>query len=1134
MHCLKMDHTGQQSFHQMTNVVFNTQDNRQSADQRDSGNIHMMNTFNQSSESIPGFTTQPSHMISFGSPLNQTSSVWSNETSRSLGILGGTSVRRVAEIESNKQLEKVLHHADLNLLQSNDLPLGNVHANIETKGQIDDDWPTKTGTKDYTEKNLPRELMSKMFGLLKEGMFCDAVLQTGNKEIKIPENIPIEVTSQLVHYLYDGNVSLTVDNVGQFARVASLFKLEHLLHICEDFVKCFSLEDSLLDVSEEDIVVLQPQTLDSKSPPVTTPVKTPTASVKETTKISPKQKNKGKRKSEEKGSAKKGGTSKVRIEVSPPKVIKVKEKTPPKVLHLYGTRAASAAAATKGDNISGSKSKASVENESDKLTSNISLTKNEKEVGGVNTTERNIDLNPRKRRLTQALLQKEAENKVEIEQEIDDGHEEDEYEAESSVTPEKTTQSDVQKSLKRKPVKTLKKMKSVLYQSYKKGRQKKFQAVPPPAKPEITMRPPPKKRAKEFTNSEEMSAVQHDPASESATSDSSPIKPLVKKKKKKYSVKPIVVENIQHLVAELERRSASIPENERQFKCDLCKDTPFVCEICGQGFKSRTCLNSHVFHRHSSVRKHECGECQKTFKTKTQLLVHLRTHTGEKPFHCPECTYKSTTRGNMRLHLTNRHKLDSQDIKNMMYQIQTMSKAFTTPDAETNENILTSENQEVAIIENVRLPVITVEGPRQQETVEVNHLNATLENIISTSQQSNQVVYREPTLAERQILFQSLGGHQPGAENPLTQGQGQNQVVCQEQEVAQPEQETQIIMPEHLQNHQIIVQHDQANGDGTLVWDTARAAFVKVNNGSIALIQDARELQPQEPQTVQILNARSIIQEQHPEVTRTLQEPDHILANEGNRLHSVQGQGQQFTTDRQILDQAQSLIQGRHFEFQQQDTNIINNQKQDSHLHTVQQNQLHINRNQLIEIPLEVIGRHTAVSVQSQLANNRHTEIQTQQDPTVLGDAGSLHSQEQTQSIVFKDDQSLLEGGAQNTTKSAVGQSQVPLPRKQQLATLSLGGQITLNYHTNVPITSSKTQTSQTYLVDTQNIITSIASGARQISQQSPAPSQSSSHSLDTTVAQQTYDPATTLSSQNYTDANNMIYQYYQQYQQGS
>jgi hypothetical protein len=52
----------------------------------------------------------------------------------------------------------------------------------EPPPQITED---KLATQDYTETNLPRELMSKMFGLLKQGMFCDAVLVTGGKEIKV-------------------------------------------------------------------------------------------------------------------------------------------------------------------------------------------------------------------------------------------------------------------------------------------------------------------------------------------------------------------------------------------------------------------------------------------------------------------------------------------------------------------------------------------------------------------------------------------------------------------------------------------------------------------------------------------------------------------------------------------------------------------------------------------------------------------------------------------------------------------------------------------------------------------------------------------------------------------------------------
>lgn len=74
--------------------------------------------------------------------------------------------------------------------------------------------------------------------------------------VSLPAGIPLEVASQLIHYLYDGNVTITTENVGKFARIAKLFHLEHLLQICTQFVLHYKLDSSLLNVMNEDISIV--------------------------------------------------------------------------------------------------------------------------------------------------------------------------------------------------------------------------------------------------------------------------------------------------------------------------------------------------------------------------------------------------------------------------------------------------------------------------------------------------------------------------------------------------------------------------------------------------------------------------------------------------------------------------------------------------------------------------------------------------------------------------------------------------------------------------------------------------------------------------------------------------------------
>ncbi|XP_047478644.1 transcription factor GAGA-like [Penaeus chinensis] len=51
----------------------------------------------------------------------------------------------------------------------------------------------------------------------------------------------------------------------------------------------------------------------------------------------------------------------------------------------------------------------------------------------------------------------------------------------------------------------------------------------------------------------------------------------------------------------------------------------------------------------------KCPYCPKTFLYPAKLQSHLRTHTGEKPFACPFCTYRATQQGNLNRHIKIKH-----------------------------------------------------------------------------------------------------------------------------------------------------------------------------------------------------------------------------------------------------------------------------------------------------------------------------------------------------------------------------------------------------------------------------------------------------------------------------------------------
>ena len=53
--------------------------------------------------------------------------------------------------------------------------------------------------------------------------------------------------------------------------------------------------------------------------------------------------------------------------------------------------------------------------------------------------------------------------------------------------------------------------------------------------------------------------------------------------------------------------------------------------------------------------KYVCRFCRKEFYDKTKFTIHYMVHTGEKPYACPKCLYRSNRKASVKIHIRMRH-----------------------------------------------------------------------------------------------------------------------------------------------------------------------------------------------------------------------------------------------------------------------------------------------------------------------------------------------------------------------------------------------------------------------------------------------------------------------------------------------